>query len=68
MRQVHFMYMSKHGADAKPLDGVFIDRNKDGIEQDKYRFHKPAADVFYGFNTSLNIKTLIWNELERFLG
>lgn len=49
-----FVYEQAYGADSKPLDGVYIDRNQDGLitEQDKYRFHKPAADVFYGFNTS----------------
>ena len=53
-----FVYEQAYGADGKPLDGVFVDRNKDGIitEQDKYRFHKPAADVFYGFNTSVTYK------------
>jgi len=53
-----FVFEQAYGADGKPLDGVFIDRNKDGIvnEQDKYRFHKPAADIFYGFNTSVVYK------------
>lgn len=53
-----YVYEQAYGVDAKPIDGVFIDRNKDGIvnEQDKYRFHKPAADVFYGFNTSVSYK------------
>ena len=53
-----YVYEQAYGADAKPIDGVYIDRNKDGLitEQDKYRFHKPAADVFYGFNTSLTYK------------
>jgi len=53
-----YVYEQAYGVDGKPLDGVYIDRNKDGIitEQDKYRFHKPAADVFYGFNTSLTYK------------
>lgn len=53
-----FVYEQAYGADARPIDGVFIDRNKDGIvnEQDKYRFHKPAADVFYGFNTNVTYK------------
>jgi iron complex outermembrane receptor protein len=56
MRQVHSLYEQAYGADAKPLDGVLL--NEDGIvnEQDKYRFHKPAADVFYGFNTSVTYK------------
>ncbi|MFE3847088.1 SusC/RagA family TonB-linked outer membrane protein [Flavobacterium sp. LB3P45] len=53
-----FVYEQAYGADAKPIDGVFIDRNKDGEinAKDKYRFHKPAADVFYGFNTSVTYK------------
>lgn len=53
-----YIYEQAYGTDGKPLDGVYIDRNKDGIitAEDKYRFHKPAADVFYGFNTSLTYK------------
>jgi hypothetical protein len=53
-----YVYEQAYGADAKPIDGVYIDRNQDGLitEQDKYRFHKPAADVFYGLNTSLVYK------------
>jgi TonB-dependent starch-binding outer membrane protein SusC len=53
-----YVYEQAYGADGKPLDGVFIDRNKDGIvnADDKYRFHKPAADIFYGFYTSLTYK------------
>jgi TonB-linked SusC/RagA family outer membrane protein len=53
-----YVYEQAYGADGKPIDEVFVDRNKDGIitEQDKYRFHKPAADVFYGFNTSVTYK------------
>ncbi|MEZ7504185.1 SusC/RagA family TonB-linked outer membrane protein [Flavobacterium sp. Arc2] len=53
-----FVYEQAYGADGKPLEGVFIDRNKDGIinSDDKYRFHKPAADVFYAFNTSISYK------------
>jgi iron complex outermembrane receptor protein len=53
-----FVYEQAYGADGKPIDGLYIDRNKDGVvnAQDKYRFHKPAADVFYGFNTSVTYK------------
>lgn len=53
-----FVYEQAYGVDGKAIDGVFIDRNNDGIvnEQDKYRFHKPAADVFYGVNTSVTYK------------
>lgn len=63
-----YVYEQAYGADGKPLDGVFVDRNKDGIvnEKDKYRFHKPAADVFYGFNTSVVYKN--WDFAAAFRG
>lgn len=63
-----YVYEQAYGADGKPLDGVFVDRNGDGIvnEQDKYRFHKPAADVFYGFNTSVVYKN--WDFAAAFRG
>jgi iron complex outermembrane receptor protein len=41
----------------KPIDGVYIDRDQmEYYRKDKYRFHKPAADVFYGVNTSVTYK------------
>nr|WP_315143670.1 TonB-dependent receptor [uncultured Flavobacterium sp.] len=63
-----YVFEQAYGADGKPLDGVYIDRNKDGIvnEQDKYRFHKPAADVFYGFNTAVTYKN--WDFAAAFRG
>lgn len=63
-----YVYEQAYDAAGKPMDGVFIDRNKDGIvnEKDKYRFHKPAADVFYGFNTSLTYKN--WDFAAAFRG
>lgn len=52
------VFEQAYGADGKPLDGVYIDRNKDGVVNDKdlYRFHKPNADIFYGANTSVAYK------------
>jgi iron complex outermembrane receptor protein len=40
-----FVYEQAYMLMTKPLDGVFIDRNEDGIvnEQDKYRFHKTGS-------------------------
>lgn len=53
-----FVFEQAYGVNGKPLDGVYIDRNEDGLitEQDKYRFRKPASDVFYGLNTSVTYK------------
>jgi TonB-linked SusC/RagA family outer membrane protein len=52
------VYEQAYGANGKPLNGVFIDRNEDGVvdTKDKYLFHKPNADGFYGVNTSVSYK------------
>ena len=48
-----FVFEQAYDAAGKAIDGVYVDRNGDGIinADDKYRFRKPAADMFYGFNT-----------------
>ena len=53
----YYVYEQAYDANGNALEGVYVDRNDDGIinEQDKYRFHKPQADVFYGFNTDLTV-------------
>lgn len=51
------VYEQAYDADGNALEGVYVDRNEDGIinEQDKYRFQKPAPNMYYGFNTDLNV-------------
>ncbi|RYD94792.1 MAG: TonB-dependent receptor, partial [Sphingobacteriales bacterium] len=53
-----YVYEQAYNAEGQPLDGVYVDRNDDGIinEQDKYRAHKPAPTAFYGFNTDFSYK------------
>ncbi|MFC6097094.1 SusC/RagA family TonB-linked outer membrane protein [Flavobacterium qiangtangense] len=53
-----FVYEQAYDAAGAPLDGIYVDRNADGIvnADDKYRFRKPAADMFYGFNTDFSYK------------
>jgi len=53
-----FVYEQAYGSNGQPLDGVYIDRNGDGLinTEDKYRYKKPAADVFYGFYTNMSYK------------
>ena len=53
-----FLYQQVYNADGIPLEGVYVDRDGDGsiTNADKYRSDKPAADYFFGFNTSLNYK------------
>ena len=53
-----FVYEQAYDNLGKPIDGVFIDRNQDGVinTADKYIYKKPTADVFYGFYTNLSYK------------
>lgn len=53
-----FVYEQAYGADGKPIDGVFIDRNGDGVitPDDQYLYRKPQADVFYGLYATISYK------------
>ncbi len=55
-----FVYQQVYDANGKPIEGMYVDRNKDGkIDQyDKYCFHDPAPKVTLGFNTQLSWKDL----------
>ena len=58
-----FVFEQAYDAAGNPLNGVYVDRNKDGIvnSQDKYRFRKPASDIYYGFNTDFNYNNFSFN-------
>ncbi|MDO5608716.1 MAG: TonB-dependent receptor [Capnocytophaga sp.] len=53
-----FVYQQVYGADGKPLENVFVDRNGDGIinADDRYYYKSPFAPVTMGFGTDLNYK------------
>ncbi len=53
-----FVYEQAYGVNGKPINGVYIDRNADGkIDNgDRYVYHKPAADIFYGMFTNVAYK------------
>ncbi len=53
-----FVYEQAYNASGQPLEGVYVDRNGDGIlnSNDLYRYRKPSPDVFYGFNTDITYK------------
>ena len=48
------VYEQVYTADGKPMEGVFVDRNKDGKinSDDQYNYHKPQADVTMGLMLS----------------
>ncbi len=43
----------------KPIEGLFVDRNKDGVinDGDRYFYKKPSADVIMGFTSKLVYKS-----------
>jgi TonB-linked SusC/RagA family outer membrane protein len=53
-----FVYEQVYGADGKPLEGVFVDRNQDGIinDSDRYHYRKPYADYTFGFQNNMSYK------------
>ncbi len=53
-----FVYEQAYGVNGKPINGVYIDRNADGRidNDDRYIFHKPTADIFYGMFTNVAYK------------
>ncbi len=58
-----YVFEQAYNAAGNPIDGVYVDRNGDGIvnSDDKYRYKKPASDVYYGFNTDLSYKNWFFN-------
>ncbi len=52
------VYQQVYDKSGKPLEGVVVDRNGDGIisEKDMYYFHSPNAPLTFGFATRLEYK------------
>ncbi len=53
-----YVYQQVYDAEGKPIEGLYVDRNGDGVfnDKDKYRYQSPEADVYLGFNTELDVK------------
>jgi len=53
-----FVYQQVYDQDGKPVEGLYVDRNKDGkiTEEDKYRFMDPNADFYFGLSSRFNYK------------
>ena len=55
-----YVYQQIYDANGRPIEGLYVDRNEDGVvnEKDKYVYKKAAPDVTIGFNTQLSWKAL----------
>ena len=53
-----YVYQQVYDVNGKPLEGVFVDRNADGIinADDKYVYKKPDADVTMGLTNKFIYK------------
>ncbi|MFI5162251.1 MAG: SusC/RagA family TonB-linked outer membrane protein [Sphingobacteriales bacterium] len=53
-----YVYQQVYGNDGKPLDGVFVDRNGDGIinNKDLYEDHAPDAQEYLGLSSDFKYK------------
>ena len=53
-----YVYQQVYGADGKPLEGVFVDRNGDGqiSEADRYCYKSPAAPYLAGLSARIQYK------------
>ncbi len=51
-----YVYEQVYDAAGVPIEGLYVDRNEDGIvnEDDKYRLEKAAPDYFLGFTSTFN--------------
>lgn len=50
-----YVYEQVYDENKNPIEGLYVDRNKDGIinENDRYFYKKPAADVTMGLSSKL---------------
>jgi iron complex outermembrane receptor protein len=51
-----FVWEQVYDANGNPIEGLYVDRNGDGeiTNDDKYHFHKPAADFWFGLNSRVD--------------
>jgi iron complex outermembrane receptor protein len=54
----YFVYQQVYDNNDKPIEGLYVDRNEDGVvnEDDKFRYKQPAADILMGISSKLNYK------------
>lgn len=57
-RSSFYVFEQVYNANGKPIEGLYVDRNGDGVvnEADKYRYESPSADYQFGFNSRVEYK------------
>jgi TonB-linked SusC/RagA family outer membrane protein len=57
-RYSFYVYQQVYNNDGKPLDGVFVDRNGDGVinDQDLYHYKSPDPKGYFGLTSNVNYK------------
>jgi TonB-dependent starch-binding outer membrane protein SusC len=55
-----YVYQQVYAENGKPIEGVYVDRNKDGkiTSDDKYLYQKPDANYTLGFTSNLSYNDL----------
>lgn len=53
-----YVYEQVYDKNERPIEGMYVDRNKDGkiTEDDKYIYEAPDADIFMGWNNTFSYK------------
>lgn len=57
-RGTFYAYQQVYGENGLPLDGIFVDRNNDGIinENDLYHYQNSDPKLYFGLSSNLNYK------------
>jgi len=57
-RNAFYVYQQVYGANGKPVDGLFVDRNSDGIinQNDLYITKSPDPKQYFGFSSDFRYK------------
>jgi TonB-linked SusC/RagA family outer membrane protein len=57
-RNTFYVYQQVYDKNGKPLDGVYVDRNGDGIinNKDLYEDHSPEPKAYFGLSSDFNYK------------
>ncbi len=58
-RNSFYVYEQVYDENGKPIEGLYVDRNGDGeiTTADKYYYHDPNADLYFGISSNLSYKS-----------